>query len=342
MNANGGGPSDEERTLEFLVGRFPPGGAASEPDDCPDQNLMAGLADGTLLPEERRSLEHHLARCESCGRIASELLRGMGAEQERPVEDRPRRRRVITWPRMILAAAALVAIVGAGWWLRQMKTAPAGSEALLLQAAERLAEERPALFAGFRPLSVEELRARPSVARGGIELGFPAGTLIERRPEFRWRPAPGVTRWSVTLRRQEGTLLWTEPSRETTVTYPTKRAELEPGGTYVWEVEGEGPLGTVEGARAFAVATDEERRRFENARGEIERFADPRVALLVTAHYAMRRGLLGEAERAARAAWRGQADDPMVRETLVYVLRQLKSTDVDWIEMRKGRPIEKD
>lgn len=342
MNAKDGGPSDEERTLEFLVGRFPPGGTAREPDDCPDRNLMAGLADGTLLPEERRSLENHLARCEFCGRLASELVRGGAGEQERPEEDRPRRRRVITWPRMVLAAASLVAIVGAGWWLRQLKTAPTGTEAWLQQVAQRLVEERPALFAGFHPLSPDELRARPPVARGGIELGFPVGKVIERRPVFRWRTAPGVTRWSVTLRRQEGTLLWTESSRETKLTYPTKGAALEPGGTYLWEVQGKSPLGTVDGARAFTVATDQERRRFENACGEIQRLADPGVALLVTAHYAVRRDFLGEAERAARAAWRRRADDPIVRETLVYVLRQLKSSDVDWIEKRKGRSIEKD
>jgi len=342
MNPNDGGPPDEERALEFLVSRFPPGGAGSDPGDCPEASLLAGLADGTLLPEERHALVRHLAGCEACRRIASELVRGAAGEKERPFGDRSPRRRRITWPRMAHAAAALVALLGAAWWLRPIREAPASTESLLRGVAEGLGAERPALFAGFRPLTGKELGARPPVSRGDIALGFPAGELLERRPVFQWRPAPGVTEWRVTLRRQEGNRLWAASSRESTLPYPSNRPELEPGGKYLWEVVGKGPLGTVEGAQAFAVATEEGRLRFEDARGEIERVADRRLVPLVIAHYAIRRGLLGQAERAARAAWDSDADDPIVRETLVYVLRQLRSPDIDWVQMRKGRSIEED
>jgi hypothetical protein len=136
--------------------------------------------------------------------------------------------------------------------------------------------------------------------------------------------------------------VWTERSGETTLAFPSDRPALEPGGKYLWDVAGKGPLGRVEAARAFTVATDEERRRFEDARRAIERLADHRVAPLVVAHYALRRGLLGEAERASRAAWSRDANDPIVRGTLVHVLRQLRSPDVEWIEKREVPPREKD
>jgi len=62
---------------------------------------------------------------------------------------------------------------------------------------------------------------------------------------------------------------------------------------------------------------------------------------LLTAHYALRRGLLGEAERAARAAWQKEPDAPVVRETLLHVLRRTRSPDVEWLEKRRSSPIEK-
>jgi len=336
-------PADE-RMLEFLVNRFPPAGPPAT-EACPDPNLLAGLADGTLLPEERRMVERHIAACPVCGRLASDLVRGEAGDVRFATADpgkkgRSGRGRVFTWPRLVVAAALLVGVV-LGARALFPPAAPPGVEERLVRDAERLTAARQELFAGFRPLSREERIAPPTVVRGGVAAGFPAGKLLERRPAFRWRPAPGVTQWVVILRRQEGTLVWEERSRDSSLAYPANRPALEPGGKYLWEVSGHGPLGEERAAQAFTVASEEERAAFEAARGEIARIAEPRDVSLLTAHYALRRGLLGEAERAARAAWQKEPDAPVVRETLLHVLRRTRSPDVEWLEKRRSSPIEK-
>ena len=61
--------------------------ADSDPPDtgapCPDDNLLAGLAAGHLLPAEEARVFRHLASCGACREVARHLLRDLEYGQKR-------------------------------------------------------------------------------------------------------------------------------------------------------------------------------------------------------------------------------------------------------------------
>lgn len=81
--------------------------------ECPSTETLAAFADGKLRGRERRAVTGHLADCGRCREVVSETVR-FGAEEALPpsVAAFPGERRSLN-PRLVLAAAALLA--GAAW-----------------------------------------------------------------------------------------------------------------------------------------------------------------------------------------------------------------------------------
>jgi hypothetical protein len=231
-----------------------------------------------------------------------------------------------------------MALLGAGAWLALGRS---GSlDKVLVASARELAAARPDLFDGFRPLDHRE-RLEPvhRTERGAWDPRpiHPAGAILETRPEFLWEPRSPATGARVVLLHR-GTPVWTAPAPARAgldvvrLPYPSDEAPLEPGRAYEWEVVAAGPLGSVQGARSFRVLSPRDRARFEEAVREIETRAPREARELLRAHLAIRRELLGEAEAAARAAFRERPAEPVVRETLFHALRLRSDPEAETLD----------
>ncbi len=310
-----------DRLAEFLARTRP---AAGVPGPCPDPGLLAGYAEGRLLPREVEAAESHLARCGECRSAVAGLIREAAVPAPAAVE--PARPALRLLPRLwLLAIPVAAAVVFAFLMNGTPRVSPArDTEVALADAARDLAAARPDLFGSFRPLSRAELRA-PILGpkRGGsLALLRPAGRVLEVRPGFRWESMPAVERWTVTLLAADGTPLWSEETAGASFAWPAKAEPLRPGARYLWEVKGEGPLGPERSRRSFAVASAEERRAFEEGTRSIDEAAPEALRPLLRAHLALRAGLAEEAEAAAREALARSPED-LARETLARVLDEL-------------------
>ena len=296
-------------------------GTGPLPTVCPDPNDLAALAAGGLLPEERAALEAHLLQCDACRGTAGALARedppwragdadGAGSG---PGSGSPR------WLRWTLAAAALV--------LATLATRPAwtpgGDEERptaerLDEAATELAAARPDLFAGLTPLSGAELSETGAGApRGfGAEPLLPAGTELEARPTFRWRPDPEVPAYRLSVLSVAGELLWSAEVNGGALEYPPGAEPLEDGGEFLWQLGRPGGEDAAPAGRAFRVATGAERGEFQAARAALDELAPEDLRDLLLAHYSLRRDLRAEALRAAQRAAEELGDDPLAAATL--------------------------
>jgi hypothetical protein len=304
----------DEALSRYLVRRV---AAAEGRGECPDANLLAGFAEGALATAEEERVGEHLAGCPACREASAEAQAAVGFEA-RPAA----RRRPVLWVVSAAAAGLLLAVGGAALLLRERGSRPLTDTATrLVAAASDLARDRPDLFGGFRPLDPQE---RPPGAgdpeRGGARLVAPSGVVLSTRPAFRWAGAPGVTRYEVSLEGRDGTTLWTRAAEGTELAYPSDASELARGTTYDWSLAFEGLVGgRTESRRAFAVATPEEARAFEEASHAVEARVAPDLRDLLLAQVALRRGLVAEAERLARAHLARHPSDEVGRATLRHV-----------------------
>jgi hypothetical protein len=305
----------DQASLEFLARHLaPPKGVP--PGDCPGADALIRFEACVLRPEEHDAVEEHLSWCERCRAIVVVLAR------ERAAAPRERGARMpVLRRRPLLAAAALLAAVGIGGalWLLVPRR---GTDARLAASARELARARADLFSDFRPLGPEErAAARPPATRGGFPLLHPQGTVLEPRPAFRWETDGSVSRYEVSLYALDGTLLWKVACPASPLEFPSTQPDLEPGATYLWQVAREGAQGRESSqSRSFRVALPQEVRAFQDGRQEIEKRVGDELRWLVLAHFATRRGCLGEAESAAREYCRAKPDDVVGRETLRHVL----------------------
>jgi hypothetical protein len=248
------------------------------------------------------------------------LVEALALRGGAPDAEAPARRR---WPAWIPWAAAALLVLGLGAAALLSvdgRTGPVSEQRALELAAGRLRSAHPDLFAGFEPLSEQE---RASVApvrlRGPLAVLRPAETVLETRPQVTWVAGAGATGYEVTLSADGGPVVWRQTVAATTgATYPPAAAPLAPGGRYVVRVETRGPLGRDEATRRFAVADDAERARFTRA---LEVLASESSVL--DAHFAIRRGLLLEAERLLTERIARRPLDSLAHDTLLYVQRRL-------------------
>jgi hypothetical protein len=319
---------EDDALAGHLVRRFAPEGGADPAhagDACPGDGALAALLEGRLEGRARTEVERHLVTCAACGAVIAEaagLRAGVGAGAAPILRLRASRRRAL-W-----AAAAVLAVgTGAAVWAlaRPAREGPTEAPATLAATAASLRAVRPDLFHDFRPLSAAEIAAVPPTRlRGGLAVVRPAETVLARRPAVEWVAAPGATGHVVVLATEGGKEVWRRAVGVTTSAVPPEDApDLEPGTGYVVRVEARGPLGASEATRRFVVADEDARERFLAALGEIERRAPPHQRAVLGGQFALRRGLLLEAERLLAERLASDPDDAEVQATLRHVRRRL-------------------
>lgn len=320
---DGAEDSRAERLAEFLARtRSAPG---PEVASCPDPGLLAGFAEGRLVAREQVGVEEHLARCDACRVAVLEFARDRADPSlAEPVAAGTAPARILrTWRFAIPAAAAILVAALVVHGLTRA-SGPSGTEEALVASARDLAAARPDLFRDFRPLRRgEEFAPALAPKRGALALHAPAGKVLDTKPGFRWETVPGVARWRVFLRTDDGELLWSAETSETSLAFPAERPELRAGTRYIWEASGEGPLGPEGSRRAFDVASTDERRAFEEAGREIDFRAPKALRPLLRAHLALRKGLYAAAADEAARSLRADPTDAVGRETLAAAERAL-------------------
>lgn len=288
---------------------------------CPPPERLAGYVEGRLLERERAAVEAHAALCAGCRAD----LRTLGADAAAaPAPGNAGR--ILQLRRWLPIAAAAAAVLVAAVLFAPRGGGPDGTDtaAALSAAAVELAEARPDLFRGFRPVGPED-PLPPSLAprRGALALISPAGKVLDARPRFRWEAVPGVVRWKVTLLTDEGDAVWEAEASGTELAFPEGKPALSPATRYLWEVAGEGPLGPAVGRRAFDAGSDEERAAVGRAAAVIAERAPERIRPLLRAHFALRRGLYEVAEAEALAFAAAEPADPAGRAALDAARRAL-------------------
>ena len=310
--------TDGHDDADLVLRRFGGGGAATP---CPDAAALAALAEGRLPPDERAAVEDHVAACDECRRAVAAVAAEAAPAASSASPAGGARGRVLWMSAIGIAAAVLLAIGWSGF--RAPETPAPSTERELASAASDLVAARPELFEGFRPLDHAERSARGTdVERGGLVLRRPVGTVLGDRPTFSWAAVAGAASYSVAVVGEDGRELWRRDARTATLAWPADAPPLARGSAYVGEVSTAGPLGRVEGRRAFRVASDAAGKALEDAKREIASRVRPALRPLVLAHYALRKGFLEEAEAAAKEYVAG-GGDPVGAETWSLIERRL-------------------
>jgi hypothetical protein len=221
-----------------------------------------------------------------------------------------RRRRLAT-----LAAAAAVAVLGFGaWFLRPAARGPAaGTASTLAAAATHLQRVDPASFAGFVPLTAEELTATSGARRGGAAWLSPRGVLLDAPTTLRWRPAEGAGRTDISI-EGAGTA-W-----RTSVEGDSHPAPVLLPGRYVVTLRAVDALAGQTTRASFVIATPQEREVFERAVQSLRAHTAQDLRDLLEAHYAL---ATGHREAAAAAAHRAAQGVAAVRAQAEVLLEHL-------------------
>jgi hypothetical protein len=282
------------------------------PDERVDANLLAAYAEGRLTGERRARVEALLAVDPEAREIVASLAEDDDVHAA-PLRLVPRR---VPWRTAALAAAGLLVGVALALWAPWKTTGQS-----LEEVAARLAAQRPDLFAGFRPLDARELEAGGlSALRGGVVVVRPRGVVLDRPSTIEWRPVAGASQYRLAILSSTGEPLETITSAGTSHPWPID-LPVAWGHSYLVEVATEGAFGHAEGRASFRVRTAEEAAAWARATDEVRARVDADVAHLLVAHLALRRGLLEEAERAARAHIASSPDDARGRAVLEHVER---------------------
>lgn len=294
-----------------------------------DDELIAALAEGVLPPDQQAAAERRLLTSdESRARLVDAGTTQPTTESApRPVasegwETAPRSSRPLLG--LAIAAALMLTVSAAVYAAAVGARARGGSDAALLRAAATLRTSEPDLFADFSPLDAAARAGGVApVERSALRVLRPAPVVLSRRPQVEWTALPGADTYALRIRDESGTAIVVASPTATSLRAP---AELVRGADYVVEVSAEGALGPVTARRAFRVATVEEEASFESQQQAIGRLAQPDVQNLLTAHLALREGLLVEAERALMLHLYAYPHDSVARETLGHTHRRLGIT----------------
>jgi len=315
---------------EYIEGTGPD---SASPQEHPDENQLAGFAEGTLFEAERGAVEAHLVHCDECrdlvvllgGEVdASSADSGTTPVRAVPVPSSP-----MSWREssILRLAAGFVLLVAGGLLIKSFLAPEETFEAKLVAALEGLSIDQPELFGDLSAID-PQFTERQELRGGGDTPGPPAsgpespepvgpeGLIIARRPEFRWTGPPSLTRFS--LQR----LGWsTDGSLEITgaqspLTLPADVADLSAGGIYSWWLTWGTDESWETSRLVFVVATEEQRAGFEAAEQLSSAHEDPGVGATLLAIYALRHDLNEEALAAASSAVEHLPDEPLTREVL--------------------------
>ena len=182
---------------------------------------LAGYLSAELSASEHRRIEAHLADCDGC---RDELVAVRQLTEAAPV---PKRRFPIG---VGLAAAAVIAVLLLPWrTLRQ----PASGDTVDVQ--------RPVAEAGRESVEVVSPTARTPVDVGAISPIWHADSV--------------GSIYQVRVTDEDGDVLWTGTTRDTTLTVPSTAFKAGAGGTHYLYVDAQRPNGysVSSGARRFEV-----------------------------------------------------------------------------------------
>ena len=191
--------SNPEHLLRLTAER----GAVSPTADCLDDEIIAGLAEGSLDAAARDVATAHVAGCARCRRAVSSVARALAdpaVSREVRATARPRLRLLTIASG--LAAAAILAFVALPW----------------------------------RSLDDTSTHRAPTITGAASPvLMAPVGVVAEAR-SLRWTSVAGADRYRVTLFDATGGVLSETLTADTVVTFPTE-VSLERGRSYFWKVE---------------------------------------------------------------------------------------------------------
>jgi hypothetical protein len=197
---------------------------------CPAVETLIAYARGELAPAEAGALSAHLQLCPSCQELAAlgdeeaddeevdevtwkRATRGLDARaapwRETPWQEIRGRSRRGPWAAALLAAAALPAGVGTGWW--------AGG--------------------GGDPGVQEDAGVRSPTTRGSALRPLEPVGAVEALSAFRWQAPPVDLEFLVRV-EADGEPVWSGTSASHELAAPPELRELlEPGRSYAWRVE---------------------------------------------------------------------------------------------------------
>jgi hypothetical protein len=115
--------TDRDQSIEQLLRQELAADSPLPPDDCPDAEILAALADDTLPAAARREIEGHVVGCHRCQAVTAAIVRADSPADAMPgaTADLPTwRRRALNW--LVPAAAAATAV--ALWVLVPGQQAP--------------------------------------------------------------------------------------------------------------------------------------------------------------------------------------------------------------------------
>ncbi len=277
-----------DRDMDALFDRLEREAGGGAPGGCLDNDTIAGWVEGRLPEDELVAARAHALACPAC----RELVGATAELEAQATATRPKR----TGRRLAIAAAVLVAVGGAVWFLSSPNRA---TDESLQRAAERLAEASPELFTDFRPLyATERDERRPFVERGGLRVREPKGTILDPAPAFAWAPVAGATVYRVRVRDQEGRVVFETEASAPRLAYP--RALVDPlpqGARFVVAVEAEAPSGAVRGSEAFRTLEPAAVERYRRGLDVIRRTVTEPERSVMSTHWALRNGLFAEALR---------------------------------------------
>ncbi len=169
---------------------------------CPPDDVIAALADGSLAPEQRRSVLPHVASCARCRGAVASIARALADPVVARELAAPRSRR---WYRIAvpLAAAAVLLLM------------------LVLPADDRSSTHRGS---PSPPPATTPVPRSPVGAVASVD-------------DLRWSPVAGADRYRVTVFDATGSVVYAAEVSDTLVAFPDSIA-LVPGGSYLWKVDG--------------------------------------------------------------------------------------------------------
>ena len=181
-------------------------------------DIIAAYLNRAVAREEKEAIELHLLVCRDCRRDLAEAAE---------LGQRRRAKRVLVWGAPA-AAAAVLALFLLGPFGRI--GVPSGGDAVLRGQPT----EGTARFAALAP---------------------PEGVAVAVDSlEFAWRSAGGQVHYLLTLTDENGDVVWTTGTSDTTAVLP-RSVGLQPGGRYFWYVDAllEGAASSTTGIHEFVV-----------------------------------------------------------------------------------------
>jgi len=204
---------------------------------CPDEVMLAALADGSLRNVERDAVIGHVADCDRClssiGMLAS-LARDPTATdvptaliaKARALQPRP-----LAWRTPAVAAAVLVL----------------ASMALIYQAAPRSPSPPSAGVATVSNERGPQIEDRLTIIR-------PRNNDV-LRSVVEWQPVAGATGYQLTITREDGSLVWQSRSDATAITI---KPPLAPRQSYFLIVKALLPGGRTVASKAIRISSAHE------------------------------------------------------------------------------------